>query len=410
MVPTILVIEGSEIQGRMVSEAIRRTLSLETWEARSLEQVHNYLGRKGDRPLIAVSNLQLDGAKDGEAVDVCLAAGVPTLVLTSTYDPAIRKRLLDSQVVDYVIKSANSLQQITNLIRQLIKNSDFEVLIVDDSRLFRQEQAQLLRLMRLKTHEAADGMEALAVLAKHPGIRLVLTDLEMPNLDGLALTNEIRKKHPKERLAVVGLSAHAVDETSAMFIKNGANDFLRKPFLQEEFNCRVLQNLEILDLFDQLLKAAHNDYLTGISNRRYFFSQSGSKVKPQVAQGMAMFDLDFFKKVNDTYGHEAGDQVLVTFASLLDQQLGKLGPVARLGGEEFAAFFPDLPPDQARAAVEALRLQVANTPVLCGKQTIPMTVSVGFAVGPLGSLEQYLAEADKNLYFAKESGRNKVVG
>jgi len=410
MVPTILVIEGSEIQSRMVSEAIRRSLSLETWEARSLEQVQNYLSRKGERPLIAVSNLQLEGAQDGEAVDVCLDAGIPTLVLTSTYDPEIRKNLLDKQVVDYVIKSANSLNQITGLIRQLIKNSEFEVLIVDDSKLFRQEQSRLLRLMRLKTHEAEDGKQALVQLAQHPGIRLVLTDLEMPNLDGLALTNEIRKKYPKERLAVVGLSAYAVDETSAMFIKNGANDFLRKPFLQEEFNCRVMQNLEMIDLFDQLLKAAHADYLTGISNRRYFFSHSGSKLKPQVAQGVAMFDLDFFKKINDTYGHEAGDQVLVTFASLLDQHLGKLGQVARLGGEEFAAFFLELPPDQARTAVEGLRQAVAQTQVALGQQRISMTVSVGFAVGPYGNLEQYLAEADKNLYFAKESGRNQVVG
>jgi len=180
MVPTILVIEGSEIQSRMVSEAIRRSLSLETWEARSLEQVQNYLSRKGERPLIAVSNLQLEGAQDGEAVDVCLDAGIPTLVLTSTYDPEIRKNLLDKQVVDYVIKSANSLNQITGLIRQLIKNSEFEVLIVDDSKLFRQEQSRLLRLMRLKTHEAEDGKQALVQLAQHPGIRLVLTDLEMP--------------------------------------------------------------------------------------------------------------------------------------------------------------------------------------------------------------------------------------
>lgn len=252
MEPTILVIESSELQARMISDTIYKNLGLEVWSARDLDAVDEILHQRGDQPLIAVSNLYLPDCEPGAAVDLCTAEGIPTVVLTSSFEPEVRRQILKKQVADYVIKSANSLSQLSNILKRLISNAELEVLIVDDSKLFRQEQTRLLKLSRFVVYEASNGLEALEQLKAHPGIRLVLSDLEMPKMNGLDLTNEIRKTLPKDEVAVIGLSAYADDETSAMFIKNGANDFLRKPFLQEEFNCRVQQNVEILEYIAEL--------------------------------------------------------------------------------------------------------------------------------------------------------------
>jgi len=411
MKPTILVIESSEFQARLISDVLTQQLSLPTYVVHSLDALEQGFKDLAGQEVIAISNLQLPDAAEGEAVDYCLDEGIPTIVLSSTFEPELRQALLQKQVVDYILKSSNSLDQIIHLVDRLVKNASVTVLIVDDSRLFRKEQSRLLTLQRFQVIEASNGVEALEALAQHPEIQLVLTDLEMPLLDGLELTESIRKSHSKQQIAIIGLSAYGDNHTSAMFIKNGANDFLRKPFLQEEFNCRVQQNIELLEYIKQLKKAAHCDYLTDLYNRRYFFDQTAKSFTQAGSEaGVAKFDLDHFKLVNDTYGHEAGDVVLVHFANLLKTHLSSVGLVARLGGEEFSIYFELSQLDQARVAIEQLRQATEAAPVRYGDIDIKITVSIGLHYGKGESVDQLLAEADKNLYLAKESGRNKVVG
>ncbi|MDT8446556.1 MAG: diguanylate cyclase [bacterium] len=409
MLPVILVIEGSEIQARMIGDRVQKDLGLEVWSAKNLEGLEDLLHRAQGRPLIAVSNLILPDCEPGQAVDMCLAEGIPTVVLTSSFEPQVRKELLKKQVADYVIKTSSSLSELTAILKRLVHNAQFEVLIVDDSRLFRQEQARLLKLFRFVVFEASNGVEALAQLQAHPEVRLVLTDLEMPQLNGLQLTNEIRKTYPKDKLAIIGLSAYADDETSAMFIKNGANDFLRKPFLQEEFNCRVQQNVEMLEYIQELYLAAYQDFLTNLPNRKHFFEAGGQKLANRKAQCLAMFDLDHFKQINDQWGHEAGDAVLCHFAALLKEQLGERGLIARLGGEEFAVML-DESLESARPLLEGLRQKTAESALLWKGQELKLTVSVGLTLIDGQSLDAGLSAADKNLYLAKERGRNQLVG
>jgi len=411
MKPTILVIESSEIQARMISETLSGSLGLRTQKVHNFEQLEGAVTALSGQDVIAISNLQLPGAVVGEAVDYCLDEGIPTIVLTSTIEPELRTAILKKQIVDYIVKNSHSFDQITSLVDRLIKNANISVLIVDDSQLFRSEQRRLLTLQKFNVYEANDGLEALERLNQHPEIQMVLTDLEMPNMDGLVLTNELRKVFSKEKLAIMGLSSYGDNHTSALFIKNGANDFLRKPFLQEEFNCRVQQNIELLEYIQKLEKAAHCDYLTDLFNRRYFFDQTSERFQQSGNQaGVAMFDLDHFKQVNDTYGHEAGDVVLVTFSDLLKKHLDSVGLVARLGGEEFAIYFEKSKLELARFAIENLRKATEDTPVFFGDQEIKVTVSIGLHHGQGESVDQLLAEADKNLYLAKESGRNRCIG
>jgi diguanylate cyclase (GGDEF)-like protein len=193
----------------------------------------------------------------------------------------------------------------------------------------------------------------------------------------------------------------------------GASDFLPKPFLREEFFCRVLQNLDILGYIETMREAAFRDYLTGLRNRKYFFERCPEMHLAAQAGGppiaVAMVDVDHFKRVNDTYGHDGGDVALTHLAALLREHLPGADPVARFGGEEFCALIPG--GDRATAArlFEELRRQVEASVAHLGEQPIRFTVSAGVALRPGASLSEMVSRADELLYQAKESGRNRVI-
>jgi len=410
----VLVIESSEAQSRYIKDSINRELGLTCLVAKDLGKLKQILTmHQSGESFIAVSNLVLPDAPSGEAVEYCRKRGIPTLILTSTFDPEVRTHILAKDVVDYVIKTGDAIPQITTLIQRMIKNRGIGVLICDDSLVFRKEQRRLLELLQFKVYEANDGVQGLAMVELHKDIKLVLTDLQMPNMDGMALTVELRRQYSKKELAIIGLSATGDAHTAARFIKSGANDFLPKPFIQEEFNLRVMQNVEILQQIAELYKMAHCDFLTDLFNRRHFFGKAQEILnkKANSAQiSLAMFDIDHFKRVNDTYGHDTGDQVLKVFARILDEVCSPHGLVARLGGEEFSVLFSDLASAHARPILEKFRQQIESTPVNYEGQEINMTVSIGLASGPQDKLDTFLADADQNLYVAKETGRNRVVG
>ncbi|MDF5058909.1 diguanylate cyclase, partial [Vibrio parahaemolyticus] len=166
---------------------------------------------------------------------------------------------------------------------------------------------------------------------QNPDITLVLTDHDMPVKDGITMVRELRRKWDKNQLAILGLSGSNSKTMTARFLKAGANDFLYKPFNQEEFFCRIHQLLDIKDATSELFKMANQDALTGLWNRRFLFEQPHVE---NAQRNIAMLDIDFFKQVNDTYGHEGGDAVLVMIANILKIYFPN-DIVARLGGEEF---------------------------------------------------------------------------
>jgi diguanylate cyclase (GGDEF)-like protein len=157
---------------------------------------------------------------------------------------------------------------------------------------------------------------------------------------------------------------------------------------------------------------ANSDYLTKLPNRRYFFEEANKSLKHLQKQtensSLAMIDIDHFKSINDTYGHDAGDEVLkglsVFFAKHFKKQL-----VARLGGEEFAVYFADTPESEAIPLLEKFRQFIeVNSPKVSAEK-IKFTISIGYARGPVYKIDELLKQADINLYKAKESGRNKVI-
>ncbi|HSR36465.1 MAG TPA: diguanylate cyclase, partial [Desulfurivibrionaceae bacterium] len=288
-----------------------------------------------------------------------------------------------------------------------------KALVVDDSKSSRLELGNLLTIHQYQVFTAADGQEALDILDEHPDIRLILTDQYMPHMNGLELVKQIRRVHPKDELAIIALSATDDHTLPARFIKGGANDFLKKPYSTEEFYCRVTQNIELIEQIERIKEHAHLDFLTSLHNRRYLFDL-GRKLVANARRGhieltLAFFDIDHFKRINDTFGHDTGDLVLKNLGHFLKKRFRESDLVCRYGGEEFCILATNMSREHAATIFDDLRRKIAATPVVIGDQEIAFTVSIGVCAGAKESLEEMIKEADILLYQAKQNGRNRIA-
>lgn len=413
--PKFLIVEDSSVILKILKHIAKQELPFEVLFASSMSQAKALYLEHKDELVAGLIDLALPDAPDGQLVDYLLEQGLPVVVLTGTSDGDTRETLLRKGVADYVIKETRfSYQYAIQMLYRLYKNRQVDVLVVEDSRAFRKYIVQLLNLHQYRVHEAEDGLQGLEVLRQHEGIQLVITDYHMPQLDGFELVQAIRQQFERRHIAVIGLSGHDDHSLSVKFIKNGANDFLPKPFEQEEFFCRVTNNVEALENLQRLQHQATRDYLTGLYNRRYFTEEAEQLLAKNEAEGrvvsLAMLDIDYFKKINDEYGHAAGDRVLQQIGDTLQQGLGRF-LVARTGGEEFSILLPGLDAEKAYGLMDGLREGIAERIFEIPDDFLRVSVSIGVCTSADGSgnLDQMLALADDNLYRAKEAGRNLVV-
>jgi diguanylate cyclase (GGDEF)-like protein len=270
-----------------------------------------------------------------------------------------------------------------------------------------------LEAQRYEVLEATNGKMGLEVLKDHPDIKLIITDYNMPVMDGFGLVSQVRKRYNKDQIAIIGLSSEGGKLLSAKFLKLGANDFLPKPFASEEFYARVTQNIEMLELIEELKNIAIRDPLTRLYNRRYCFD-AGRKLFEECRSRNAplcvvLIDIDFFKRINDTFGHDAGDEALKHLAGILQNAAGKSYTVSRLGGEEFCMLSGGLDRESAEVFFENLRSMIEETQIEYKGKNISFTISTGISTGLLASLEDMINCADEMLYRAKREGRNRVV-
>jgi diguanylate cyclase (GGDEF)-like protein len=410
---SVLIVEDSTTFSGLLQRRISQTLGLPTLVAGSLAEAKELVSDHFDEIMVALLDLNLPDAPDGEVIAPVLAYGIPVIVFTGTYSDEVRESVLARNVLDYVTKeSAEDLNYLLKLINRLQKNRTTKVLVVDDSSSVRLFIMNLLRLRKYQAFEADNGVRALELLEKHPDIKLVITDYYMPGMDGFELTRKIRAKYSREQLAIIGISAQGSGTMSAQFLKKGANDFLVKPFVNEEFFCRIEQNLEVMEYIEEIHFLSQRDYLTGLGNRRYFFDAAPKLLAAAKREGKAvsvtMLDIDHFKRVNDSYGHDGGDAALKHISLILREFEAPRTLVARFGGEEFCIVFIDDSGD-ASQRIETLRQKVAASPVPWQEGQFSMTVSLGLFCGIATNLEEMLVKADELLYRAKQTGRNKVV-
>tara|TARA_Y100001956_G_scaffold82795_1_gene105677 strand:+ start:8259 stop:9476 length:1218 start_codon:yes stop_codon:yes gene_type:complete len=352
----------------------------------------------------AVLDYCLPDAQDGEVIDLVLSQNQKVIVLTGTFNEHTREHFLAKGVVDYITKdSMASVSYLLPLAKRLINNVNHHALVVDDSKTVRRHVTQLLEHQYIKTTQAENGSEALHKLAENSDITFIITDHDMPSKDGITMTREIRQQYDKNSLAILGLSGSDDSTMTARFLKAGANDFLHKPFNHEEFYCRVHQLLDMKEATDNLYRMANQDALTGLWNRRFLFNQACSGCEKR---SIAMLDIDHFKKVNDTYGHDGGDSALVTVANILKIYFPD-EVVVRFGGEEFCiqSCSED---DEFITRLEKMRQRIEKTPIKHGESKIEVTISIGVC-SVEGTLDEQIKIADDRLYVAKEKGRNQLI-
>ena len=412
----LLIIEDSIIMQKVIRHIADSELDCDIDLAGSLAQTKTLIAQNDY--YLALADLNLPDAPKGEVVDVLLESNITTIVLTATLDTDRRQSMLDKGVLDYIFKeNQESYLQAVKLANQILNNQKKTVLLADNSPVLRKCCRGLLEKMLFNLIEVNDGQQALAAFEEHPEIDLLITEYDLPELNGIELIRQIRQTHSRDVFPIIGLSACNDLNLSAQFIKFGANDFLTAPFVQEEFQWRILRTMEQIKLISKITDSANRDFLTKLYNRRYFFatadrlynqSSATNQVNTQ-ALGIALIDIDFFKAVNDNYGHDSGDAVLVQIAKLLKQHFEAF-TVARYGGEEFIIIFDNYSREECHELLESFRSIVESYVFAIPDGELKATVSSGAAMlRESEPLEVIINRADAALYKAKEAGRNQLI-
>ena len=409
----ILIVEDSRTYAELLHRQIDRQLDFEVLRAADLATARQLIETHKDRIFLAILDLNLPDAPDGEVVDMVLENGISAIVLTATFDNAVREKVVSKSIIDYVVKeNVHDLEYVVKLIRRAVRNQQTKILIVDDSGTYRYVLKSQLLPYKFQILEAENGRAALEILKQNEDIQLVITDNQMPVMDGFELITEIRKSHPREQLSVIGLSASSGGALTAGFLKRGANDFLSKPYSKEELYCRVSQNVEITDLIREIKETSNRDYLTGLFNRRYFYDIGdryfASARRNHLQLVVAMIDIDFFKSVNDSFGHEAGDLVISAIARTIKDDLRQTDVVARMGGEEFCVLAVNAGPSYEKV-FERIRAKVQEVLIPYENKEISVTVSCGVTGQLAETLSDTVRKADELLYMAKQQGRNRIL-
>jgi two-component system cell cycle response regulator len=269
-----------------------------------------------------------------------------------------------------------------------------------------------------------DDPQMAVIEAAEGAFELILINLDLDGYDGLRLCSQLRSLQRTRQIPIIIIVDP--DDQSRMIraLDMGVNDYLVRPVDRQELLARVNTQIrrsrftsKLRDNVQQSIELAVTDPLTGLYNRRYLDSQVEVLVDTAANRGkplsLLMLDVDYFKAVNDTYGHEAGDRVLRELANRIRKHIRNVDLGFRIGGEEFVIVLPDTEADVALRVAERLRKAVSSRafPLSDGKGALPVTISVGIAsfASPSDTLETLLKRADEALYKAKRDGRNRVI-
>lgn len=300
-----------------------------------------------------------------------------------------------------------------------------KILIVDDNPANIRVLAEMLK-DRFSVLAANNGTRAIKI-AQDYGPDIILMDVIMPELDGFETTEELKNNRKTEEIPVIFITAkNDVDDIVKGFSVGGC-DYVTKPFNQEELLARLNTHLElkkskellkkyISDLEnknDELDKMSKTDYLTGLANRRFMMERIKEELARKERNGsnmsILMCDIDHFKKINDSYGHEVGDLVIKEVTNNINKILRKYDVVSRWGGEEFLILLPDIGNKEACIIAEKIRKQIENTKIVDQKIECRVSITIGVTeYDEKVSISDNINNADEALYQGKNAGRNKI--
>jgi two-component system cell cycle response regulator len=377
---------------------------------------------------------------------------MPVVMVTALDQPADRVRGLEAGADDFLtkpvsdvalvsrVRSLSRLKMVTDELRMRAQTSleigiesperdavaetgrNGRVLLVDDRQSSYERIAPVLASEHTVDIETEPG-EALFHAAEGD-YELVIVSLGLADFDGLRLCSQIRSL---ERTRNVPILAVAEPDNHARLVRGleiGVNDYLMRPIDKNEMLARVRTQIKkkryterLRDNVQASIEMAITDALTGLYNRRYMETHLASLVEQAATRGkpiaVLVLDIDFFKSINDGYGHDAGDDVLREFALRIRKSIRNIDLACRYGGEEFVIVMPETDMGVATMVAERLRRRIAGEPfpIQQGSQLLDVTLSIGIAaLGKAGdTAAAMLKRADQALYRAKRDGRNRVA-
>ena len=528
-----MFLDNSSVAISMFKNVLPKELGIEVVVPKSIEEAKELL--KENKFFMAITNLYLLGVSSNENLDLLASHDIPTILFSSNIESELLENYKYPNIIDYVFKDSNGLKYVSRLIETIDYCSDKKVLLIDDSETMVKTIKRILQKISLQVITANDGAQALELLKTHSDISMVISDYHMPIMDGLEFIKLFRLESKNANIPVLIATSEQDEKVKIQFYKNGANDLLQKPILEEElkfklinqfldkknyeenlFKKEMIENyiitsstdangtiLNISEAFSQisgyakeeLIGKNHSilrhpdmpdslydemwstiksgkiwrgevknrkkdgdyywvdaiiepvlnkdntikgyyairlditdkkkiqeisitDGLTNIFNRRHF-NDTFPKVIESAKRNdelvcFLLMDIDHFKQYNDNYGHQAGDDVLIKFATCLKENLKRADDTPfRLGGEEFGIVYKADTKEKALEYAQSVRenieaLQMTHEHSSASKY---VTASMGLVckkASQIEGMDEVFKEADDLLYKAKESGRNRV--
>ncbi len=288
------------------------------------------------------------------------------------------------------------------------------ILIAEDDFTSRTVLAAVLKKGGHEVIETVNGVEAWEELQKPDAPKLAVFDWMMPEMDGLEVVRRVRAIDTPQPPYIIMLTTKGEKADTVAGLDAGADDYLAKPFDATELHARMRAGQRIVELQEAMVRQATRDPLTRVLNRRGILQaldielSRAKRSSEKVSIGMC--DIDYFKRVNDTHGHQAGDDVLCGVVRCIEDNLRDYDLLGRYGGEEFLVVAPGAVNRQKESPYQRLCDAVAESPIAAKDKTIDVTISIGVtATDGDTTVDALLATADAALYRAKDEGRNRVV-
>lgn len=445
----ILVTDDNPLNVKLLSAKLAREYYTVVTAENGVQAVEKAVSEKPDLILLDVMMPEMDGFEACRQIKANpLTQGVPVVMVTALSDVQDRVRGLDAGADDFLTKPINDIAlmarvrsclRLKSLMDEWRMREGNSAMMSDiDEESMRSGQIILLDdqpheqdIIRKHIHHAGmichgiSKSSEIEPLLERERIHAIMINLNLVGEEGLRVCANLKANEATRYLPIVVYADEAELGKIAKALDIGANDYIFKPVDPHELQARLKTQIKHKRTYDRLrlsyeknMTMAVTDPLTGVHNRHYMeknlprlFDRSKTNSKPI---SVVMLDIDFFKKINDSYGHHVGDQVLQELVRRLNGSMRFFDLVIRLGGEEFCVIMPETPYAAAMNAGERLRAAVANSPFIINdpKLELNVTMSVGIAGSDEGqdSSEVLFRKADAALYKAKETGRNKVVG
>lgn len=352
---------------------------------------------------------------------------IPIIFVSANDTLENREKGYELGVIDFIGKPfspGRMIEAIENVLNSQEQFTNMNALIVEDSPFIRRVIDNILKRHGVQNFLVSNGEDALEVIKEQNfDLDIIITDYIMPGMSGEELCRTLRSLDKLEQVPIFFISSIANKEEVLGFFKAGASDYLPKPFIEEEFSARVVTHLrnrkyikELEQLNYKLKYNSEHDELTSLYNRRFFqrkLSSCFSQYKQSKGELSCMLiDLDYFKQVNDNYGHMFGDLVLTQFAEILTKHERSLDTSARFGGEEFVILLEDTDLEECLEIAQKLHKNAEGHIYKDGDVELQVTASIGISSlkshQPTNS-DKLISMADEALYQAKENGRNQVA-